>query len=80
MSFPYLNQKLDGFYDAHHEAVLRLIRMTVENAHAAGIWCGICGELGADTTLTQTFIDMGVDELSVSPSYVLSVRKAVREI
>ena len=60
------NQKLDGFYDAHHEAVLRLIRMTVENAHAAGIWCGICGELGADTTLTQTFIDMGVDELSVS--------------
>ena len=74
------NQKLDGFYDAHHEAVLRLIRMTVENAHAAGIWCGICGELGADTTLTQTFIDMGVDELSVSPSYVLSVRKAVREI
>ncbi len=74
------NQKLDGFYDAHHEAVLRLIRMTVENAHAAGIWCGICGELGADTTLTKTFLDMGVDELSVSPSYVLSVRKAVRDI
>ena len=74
------NQKLDGFYDAHHEAVLRLIRMTVENAHAAGIWCGICGELGADTTLTKTFLDMGLDELSVSPSCVLSVRKAVREI
>lgn len=74
------NQKLDGFYDAHHEAVLRLIRMTVENAHAAGIWCGICGELGADTTLTKTFLDMGVDELSVSPSYVLRVRKAVRDI
>ncbi|HJA93646.1 MAG TPA: phosphoenolpyruvate--protein phosphotransferase [Candidatus Eisenbergiella merdipullorum] len=74
------NQKLDGFFDAHHEAVLRLIRMTVENAHAAGIWCGICGELGADTTLTKTFLDMGLDELSVSPAYVLSVRKAVREI
>ena len=74
------NQKLDGFYDAHHEAVLRLIRMTVENAHAAGIWCGICGELGADTSLTKTFLDMGLDELSVSPSYVLSVRKAVRGI
>ena len=74
------NQKLDGFYDAHHEAVLRLICMTVENAHAAGIWCGICGELGADTTLTKTFLDMGLDELSVSPSCVLSVRKAVREI
>ena len=74
------NQKLDGFYDSHHEAVLRLIRMTVENAHAAGIWCGICGELGADTTLTKTFLDMGLDELSVSPSYVLQVRKAVREL
>ena len=74
------NQKLDGFYDSHHEAVLRLIKMTADNAHAAGIWVGICGELGADTTLTKTFVDMGIDELSVSPAYVLGVRKAVREI
>ena len=74
------NQNLDDFYDSHHEAVLRLIRMTVENGHKAGIWVGICGELGGDTTLTKTFVDMGVDELSVSPTYVLSVRKAVRDI
>ena len=60
------NQNLDDFYDSHHEAVLRLIRMTVENGHKAGIWVGICGELGGDTTLTKTFVDMGVDELSVS--------------
>ena len=74
------NQKLESFYDAHHEAVLRLIGMTVKNAHAAGIWCGICGELGADTSLTETFLNMGVDELSVSPSSVLGVRKAVRDL
>lgn len=74
------NQNLDDFYDSHHEAVLRLIRMTVENGHKAGIWVGICGELGGDTTLTKTFVDTGVDELSVSPTYVLSVRKAVRDI
>ena len=74
------NQNLDDFYDSHHEAVLRLIRMTVENGHKAGIWVVICGELGGDTTLTKTFVDMGVDELSVSPTYVLSVRKAVRDI
>ena len=74
------NQTLEKFYDAHHEAVLRLIGMTVENAHKAGIWAGICGELAADTSLTKTFVDMGVDELSVSPSMVLKVRKAVREI
>nr|WP_308626243.1 phosphoenolpyruvate--protein phosphotransferase [uncultured Eisenbergiella sp.] len=74
------NQNLDDFYDSHHEAVLRLIRMTVENGHKAGIWVGICGELGSDTTLTKTFVDMGVDELSVSPTYVLSVRKAVRDL
>ena len=74
------NQSLDAFYDSHHEAVLRLIRMTVENGHKAGIWVGICGELAADTTLTRAFLDMGVDELSVSPTYVLSVRKTVREI
>ena len=74
------NQRLESFYDAHHEAVLRLIGMTVKNAHAAGIWCGICGELGADTSLTETFLNMGVDELSVSPSSVLGVRKAVRDL
>ena len=74
------NQNLDNFYDSHHEAILRLIRMTVENGHKAGIWVGICGELASDTTLTRTFVDMGVDELSVSPTYVLSVRKAVRDI
>lgn len=74
------NQNLDNFYDSHHEAILRLIKMTVENGHKEGIWVGICGELASDTTLTKTFVDMGVDELSVSPTYVLSVRKAVREI
>lgn len=73
------NEKLDRFYDAHHPAVLRSIKTTVDNAHAAGIWCGICGELGADTSLTQTFLKMGVDELSVSPAKVLPVRKIVRE-
>lgn len=74
------NQNLDNFYDSHHEAILRLIKMTVENGHKEGIWVGICGELASDTTLTKTFVDMGVDELSVSPTYVLSVRKAVRDI
>lgn len=73
------NEKLDEFYNVHHEAVLRMIKMTVENAHKAGIWAGICGELGADLKLTQQFLDMGVDELSVSPAFVLSVRKAVRD-
>lgn len=73
------NAKLDGFYDAHHEAVLRMIRMVVENAHKAGIWAGICGELGADTSLTECFLKMGIDELSVSPGFVLPVRKAIRE-
>lgn len=74
------NQNLDNFYDSHHEAILRLIKMTVENGHKEGIWVGICGELASDTTLTKTFVDMGVDELSVSPTYVLGVRKAVRDI
>lgn len=69
------NPKLDDFYDPHHPAVLKMIRMTVENAHKAGIWAGICGELGADTTLTEEFIRMGVDELSVSPGRVLPIRK-----
>ncbi len=73
------NPKLDVFYDAHHPAVLKMIRMVVENAHKAGIWAGICGELGADTTLTREFIAMGVDELSVSPGSILPVRKVIRE-
>lgn len=73
------NPKLDDFYNPHHPAVLKMIRMTVENAHKAGIWAGICGELGADTTLTQEFIRMGVDELSVSPGKVLPIRKIIRE-
>ncbi|MDO5126168.1 MAG: phosphoenolpyruvate--protein phosphotransferase [Eubacteriales bacterium] len=73
------NAKLERFNNTHHPAILRLIKMVCENAHAAGIWTGICGELGADTSLTEEFLRMGVDELSVSPSAVLSVRKAVRE-
>ena len=73
------NPKLDDFYNPHHPAVLKMIRMTVENAHKAGIWAGICGELGADTTLTEEFIRMGVDELSVSPGRVLPIRKIIRE-
>jgi phosphotransferase system enzyme I (PtsI) len=73
------NAKLDPFYNSHHEAVLRLIQMVTENAHKAGIWTGICGELGADTTLTETFLKMGLDELSVSPGCVLPVRKAIRD-
>ena len=73
------NPRLDSFYDAHHPAVLRAIQMTVENGHKGGAWVGICGELGADTTLTETFLRMGVDELSVSPSRILAVRAAIRE-
>ena len=73
------NTKLDDFYDAHHPAILAMIRMVVENAHAEGIWAGICGELGADTTLTEEFLKMGVDELSVSAGKVLAVRKVIRE-
>ena len=73
------NPKLDAFYDAHHPAVLSMIRMTVENAHKAGIWAGICGELGADTSLTKEFLAMGVDELSVSPGSILPIRKVILE-
>ena len=73
------NAALEDFCDVHHEAVLRLIEMTVANAHKAGIWAGICGELAADTTLTEEFMRMGVDELSVAPPSVLKVRKAVRD-
>lgn len=73
------NPQLDEFYDAHHPAVLRMIQMVIENAHKAGIWVGICGELGADAELTSTFLKMGVDELSVSPGYILPLRKIIRE-
>ncbi len=73
------NSKLDEFYDPHHPAVLRMIRMVVENGHKEGCWVGICGELGADETLTETFLKMGLDELSVSPSSILPIRKIVRE-
>lgn len=72
------NQKLEDFYDPHHKAILRMIRMVVDNAHKCGKWTGICGELGADTELTREFLDMGVDELSVAPSMVLKVREKVR--
>ncbi len=73
------NPELDEFYDPHHPAVLAMIKMVADNAHAEGIWAGICGELGADTTLTQTFLKLGVDELSVSPGCVLPIRKIIRE-
>ena len=73
------NQSLDIFFDPHHEAILRLIQLTIENAHKYGAWCGICGELGADMELTQRFIRMGIDELSVSPGYTLELRKRIRE-
>ena len=73
------NPKLDAFYDPHHPAVLRMIQMVVENAHKAGIWAGICGELGADTTLTRRFLAMGVDELSMPPGSILPVRKIILE-
>ena len=72
------NAELDNFYDAHHPAILRMIKMVVDNGHAGGCWVGICGELGADTELTETFMKMGVDELSVSPTFVLPVRKLIR--
>ena len=73
------NQSLDNFFDPHHEAILRLIQMTIENAHKYGAWCGICGELGADMELTARFVQMGIDELSVSPGYTLELRKRIRE-
>ena len=73
------NPQLDDFYDAHHPAVLEMIRMVAQNAHAEGIWAGICGELGADLELTEQFLQMGIDELSVSPGRILPIRKIVRE-
>ena len=74
------NSKLDNIYDSHHPAVLRMIQNTIENGHKAGCWVGICGELGADMTLTETFLKMGIDELSVSPTFVLPIRKLIREM
>lgn len=73
------NAKLDRFYDAHHPAILKMLKMIADSAHKAGIWAGICGELGADTTLTNYFLEIGMDELSVSPGCILPVRKLVRE-
>ena len=74
------NEKLESFYEPGHEAVLRLIRMVIENAHKAGIWVGICGELGADTRFTEEFVKMGIDELSVSPARILPLRRLIRSI
>lgn len=74
------NEKLNDFYNPHHEAILRMIQMVVDNAHKCGKWAGICGELGADLELTKSFVEMGVDELSVSPSMILQLRKCIREI
>lgn len=74
------NEKLDAFFNPHHEAILRMIKMVVENAHKAGIWAGICGELGADLELTKSFVEMGVDELSVAPPMILPIRKAICEL
>ncbi len=74
------NPELEDFIDTHHEAILRLIKMAADNAHKNGAWIGICGELAADTTLTETFMRMGIDELSVSPGFVLKVRDTVRSL
>ena len=74
------NNRLDSFYNAHHKAVMKMIQMVVENAHATGIWVGVCGELGADTELTETFVNMGMDELSVAPSMVLKLRNIIRNM
>ena len=78
LSIDRQNPKLDSFYDSHHEAILRMLQMVVDNGHKHGCWVGICGELGADTTLTSTFLKMGFDELSVSPAMILRVREEIR--
>ena len=80
MAIDRQNEELDEFFDPYHKAIIRMIDITTQNAHKAGIWVGICGELAADTDLTQTFLSIGVDELSVSPSRLLPVRKKIREI
>ena len=74
------NPKLDDIYDAHHEAIIRMIQMVVDNGHKEGCWVGICGELGADITMTERFVKMGVDELSVSPSMILPIREKIRNM
>ena len=74
------NARLDDFYDPHHKAILKMIQMTVKNAHKHGKWVGVCGELGADPSLVETFIRMGVDELSVPPSMILEIRKVIRQL
>ena len=74
------NERVEAYYRPHHKAVLRMIEMTVENAHKYGKWVGICGELGADLSLTEQFVKMGVDELSAAPSMVLPLREKIREI
>ena len=73
------NEDVDDFFNPHHEAVMRMIEITVKNGHNAGIWVGICGELASDTALTKRFLGMGIDELSVSPASVFPVRKIIRE-
>ena len=80
MAIDRQNARLEPFFDPHHPAVLRLIQMVIENGHRGGCWVGICGELGADLELTRTFVDMGVDELSVAPGMVLAVRESIRSI
>ena len=80
MAIDRQNEELDEFFNPYHKAVMRMIELTVKNAHKEGVWVGICGELAADVTLTESFLKMGVDELSVSPSRLLSVRKKIREI
>lgn len=74
------NEELDEFYNVHHKAILKMIRMVVENAHKAGKWAGICGELGADLELVEDFVRMGVDELSVAPSMILKLRERIRKV
>ena len=74
------NAKLDDFYDSHHPAILKMIQIVVDNAHKEGKWAGICGELGADMDLTKTFVEMGLDELSVAPSMILKLRQIIREM
>ena len=74
------NRNLDSFYDSHHPAVLSMIQMAAENAHAEGKWIGICGELAADLSLTERFLQMNIDELSVAPGMILPLRKKIREL
>lgn len=74
------NERLDDFYNPHHKAILRMIKIVVDNAHKYGKWAGICGELGADLELTEEFVRMGLDELSIAPSMILKIRKVIREL